>query len=115
MPVIFLHGNNLSLNDWEETISHFEGQRLITIDLVGFAGSDRPDLPYDIESHRTYILSFMDALGIGKAIIVGHSMGGTIAAWMAAKSSERIQGVIMISLPGVPGSLIYDWPKNMIW
>ena len=114
VPIIFIHGNNLSLDDWDATISHFKGQRLITLDLIGFAGSDRPDLPYDIECHRKYILKFMDALGISEAFLVGHSMGGTIAAWTAAKSNERIQGVIMISLPGVPGSLIYAWPKNLI-
>ena len=102
------------IGSWEETISHFVGQRIIALDLIGFAGSDRPNLPYDIECHREYILSFMDALGIHKAILVGHSMGGTIAAWTAAKSNERIQSVIMISLPGVPGSLIYDWPKNLV-
>ena len=114
VPIIFIHGNNLSLDDWDETISHFQGQRLITLDLIGFAGSERPDLPYDIECHRRYILEFMDSLGIREAVLVGHSMGGTIAAWTAAKSNERIQGVVMISLPGVPGSLIYTWPKNLV-
>ncbi|MFC1831584.1 alpha/beta fold hydrolase [Thermodesulfobacteriota bacterium] len=114
VPIIFIHGNNLSLDDWDATISHFEGQRMIALDLIGFAGSDRPDLPYDIECHQRYILKFMDALGIPEAVLVGHSMGGTIAAWTAAKSNERIQGVVMISLPGVPGSLIYAWPKSLI-
>jgi pimeloyl-ACP methyl ester carboxylesterase len=114
VPIIFIHGNNLSLDDWDATISYFAGQRMIALDLIGFAGSDRPDLSYDIECHRTYILEFMNALSITEAILVGHSMGGTIAAWTAAKSNERIQGVVMISLPGIPGSLIYAWPKSLI-
>ena len=104
VPVIFIHGNRLSLDDWDETISYLEKSlRLIALDVIGFAGSDRPDLPYDIECHRKYIIAFMDALGIRKAILVGHSMGGTIAAWTAAKSSDRVQGLIMVQLPGVPG------------
>ena len=98
-PVIFIHGNNLSLDYWEKIIANLPGPRLISLDLIGFAGSDRPDLAYDLECHRKYILQFMDALGIKTAILVGHSMGGTIAAWTAAKTPGRIVGVVMISLP----------------
>lgn len=112
--IIFIHGNNLSLDYWEPIISVLGGWHIVSLDLIGFAGSDRPDLPYDIESHRKYLIAFMDALGIKKAILVGHSMGGTIAAWTAAKSTDRVVGVVMISLPGVPGSLKYSWPKSLL-
>jgi pimeloyl-ACP methyl ester carboxylesterase len=112
--IIFIHGNNLSLDYWEPIISNLDPWHIISLDLIGFAGSDRPDLPYDIESHRKYIIAFMEALGIKKGILIGHSMGGTIAAWTAAKNYQRIVGVVMISLPGVPGSLKYNWPKSLL-
>jgi len=114
VPVIFLHGNNLSLDYWETIMSHLPGRRLIAFDLIGFAGSDRPDLSYSLECHRRYCLAFMDALGIQKAILVGHSMAGAIVAWATAKSGDRIIADVIISAPGVPGSLVYAWPKSLL-
>lgn len=115
-PVIFVHGNNLSLDDWGGVIDNIEekGRRLIALDLIGFAGSGRPDLSYSLECHRIYLTSFMDALKIEKAILVGHSMGGAIVAWTTANSKDRVIASVLISLPGIPGSLVYAWPKNLI-
>lgn len=112
-PLVFIHGGGLSLDYWEKILNGLEGRRRIALDLIGHGGSDKPDLSYDIECHRKYLLAFMDSLGIDRAFLVGHSYGGVIAAWVAAKSPERVVAPIIIQAPGIPGSMQSPWPKDL--
>lgn len=113
--ILLVHGNNLAIDDWDSTAALLTGRDLVALDLVGYAGSERPPhLPYDKECQRRYLVAFMDAVGIDRAILVGHSMGGTVVGWTAANSPERVLGSVLIGPPGIPGSLIYAWPKSLI-
>lgn len=112
---IFLHGFGGSLQSWEEVmplISHGQG---IALDLVGFGGSDRPPLTYDLETQRQYLLAFMDELHIQQAVLVGFSMGASVAAWTAAQTEERVAGLILIAPSAYPGSLTYPWPRGWLY
>ncbi len=113
-PIVFIHGSNLSLDYWVDTMAAIPGRRLVAVDLIGFGGSDKPDLTYDIDCHQRYFLAFMDALGIDAAILVGHSFGGVMAAWFAAKSPERVVAPVIMQAPGIPGSMITKWPKSAL-
>ncbi len=113
--ILLVHGNNLAIDDWDSTAALLTGRELVALDLVGYAGSERPArLPYDKECQRQYLVAFMDAVGIDRAILVGHSMGGTVVGWTTAKSPERVLGSVLIGPPGIPGSLIYAWPKSLV-
>lgn len=113
--ILLVHGNNLSIDDWYPMADFLGGREMVALDLVGYAGSDRPpNLAYDKECQRQYLIGFMDALGIDRAVLVGHSMGGTVVGWTAARSPERVVGTVLIAPPGIPGSLIYAWPKSLL-
>lgn len=114
-PILLVHGNNLSINDWEPMMQHLQGRRIVALDLVGYAGSDRPPgLKYDIECQRQYLIEFINQLELPPPILVGHSMGGAVVAWTAAKSGDRLAAAAIIAPPGVPGSLVYRWPKSWL-
>ena len=113
-PVIFVHGHGPTLDDWEPVLSALRSRRLIALDLIGYGGSDRPDLPYDLQTHQRYLVAFMDAVGVDQAFLVGHSIGGAIVAWTAAHASERVLGSVLIAPTGVPGSLIHSWPSRLL-
>ena len=72
------------------------GRRSIAIDLLGHGYSDKPlDFPYTIEAHARTIVSLIDALGIAECGIVGHSMGGAVAAHVAAARYEAVSVLIL--------------------
>lgn len=114
--VILLHGFGGSLGEWKDIMPMLRGKRIIALDLPGYGGSERSVESYDLETQRQYLLSFMDALEIDSAILIGRSMGASVAAWTAAKSSDRkIQGLVLIAPSAFPGSLTYPFPLNLIY
>ena len=115
-PVVFLHGYGQNMTDWQQTIAQLPRRHMVILDLIGFGGSARgADLSYDWESHRKHVLRLLDQLGINQFILVGHSMGGTLAAWMAAMDKDdRILGAVLIAPPGVLGPLKNFWPSTLV-
>ncbi len=113
--LILLHGFGGSLKKWEKVMPLLSHNQSIALDLVGFGGSDRSTLSYDLETQRRYLLAFMNELNIQQAVLVGRSMGASIAAWTAAKSEERVSGLILIAPSAYPGSLTYPWPRSWLY
>jgi pimeloyl-ACP methyl ester carboxylesterase len=113
--VIFLHGFGNSLAMWEPLTKFLSCGRIFTLDLIGFGGSDRPGITYDLETLRRYLVAFMDAQHIDRAVLVGSSMGASIAAWTAAHSPDRVLAVVLFAPSGYPGSLQYPWPLGTLY
>lgn len=111
--IILLHGFGGSLDGWHPIQSLLDTHTVIALDLVGFGGSDKPAIHYGLETHRQYLLAFLDKLNIQQAVLVGGSMGGSVAIWTAAHSPERVTGLVLIAPSGYPGSLKkfppYSW------
>lgn len=79
-PLILLHGFPLSSQIWQEQQRQLSDQcRVITPDLRGHGKSPAPDGVYSMASMADDVFALMDALGIDKAAIAGHSMGGYVA------------------------------------
>ncbi|MGA2403544.1 MAG: alpha/beta hydrolase [Syntrophobacteraceae bacterium] len=97
-PVVFLHGY---VDSWRSFLRVIEalrpGRRAIALDLRGHGDSDKPECCYTIEDFTRDMLLFMDALGLDKANIVGHSMGSFIAQSFAARFPGRVERLILIS------------------
>ena len=111
--VILLHGFGGSLQHWEKIQPRLTSSKSIALDLVGFGESDSPLMKYDLETQRRYLVAFMDKLNIKTAVLVGTSMGGSLAAWTAAKSKDRVSGLILLAPSGYPGSFTpTKWPLN---
>jgi pimeloyl-ACP methyl ester carboxylesterase len=114
-PILLVHGYNLSIEDWEPVTGLLDGREVIAADLVGFGGSDRPaDISYNLECQQRYLVGFMDAVGIERAVLVGHSIGGAIVGQVASLAPERVAGTVFIAPAGIPGCLSYRWPKSRL-
>jgi len=70
--------------------------RLITPDLRGFGGSDKPQGDYGMETLAGDVLRLADRLGVERFVLGGHSMGGYVALRLAASHAERLAGLILI-------------------
>jgi pimeloyl-ACP methyl ester carboxylesterase len=66
------------------------------LDQRGHGGSDKPDCCYRQSDFSRDVIAFMDQLGIGRAALVGHSMGSLIAHKVAADHPRRIEKLVLI-------------------
>ncbi|TGD80646.1 alpha/beta fold hydrolase [Hymenobacter wooponensis] len=93
--VVLLHGKNFFGAYWRETIKALTaaGFRVVVPDQIGFGKSDKPDIHYSFHQLARNTKHILDTLGVQKAIIVGHSMGGMLAtrfALMYPATTEKL-------------------------
>lgn len=106
-PVILIHGYTQSWNTWRSTIEAYAGQyRMYAPDLWGFGDSDKDRRnSFKVADFIELIPQLMDALGMGRVPVMGHSMGGTTALGVALKYPERVKKVAVVGSPIVGSSL----------
>jgi pimeloyl-ACP methyl ester carboxylesterase len=93
--VVLLHGKNFFGAYWRETIKTLTaaGFRVVVPDQIGFGKSSKPDIHYSFHQLAYNTRHLLDTLGIQKAVIVGHSMGGMLAtrfALMYPAATEKL-------------------------
>lgn len=94
--VVLLHGFASSLDTWLPVLPALErGHRVLALDLKGFGWTDRPEGDYSPEAQAKLVLALMDARGIHRAAVVGHSWGASIALAMALAAPERVDRLVL--------------------
>ncbi len=97
-PLVLLHGFPLDHHLWDDISSLLEDTfELILPDLRGFGESTTVDAPYSMDDYASDIAGLLDQLGIQKAAVAGHSMGGYVALAFAKLYPERVSGLALIS------------------
>ena len=95
--IVFIHG---ALNDhsvWTLLARWFahHGHAVLAVDLPGHGRSDGPPLA-DVEALADWTFALLDAAGVRKAALVGHSMGSLIALEAAGRAPERVERLVML-------------------
>lgn len=99
--VVLLHGIARSLEDWDEQHELLSTRfRVTSVDLPGFGESGPPTAPNTMETMARAVLGLMTALDIGRAHVVGNSMGGAVAMQVAALAPERVRTLVLASSAG---------------
>jgi 3-oxoadipate enol-lactonase len=97
-PLVLLHGFPLDHHLWDDIAPLLEDRfDLILPDLRGFGESTTVDAPYSMDDYASDIAGLLDQLGIQKAVIAGHSMGGYVALAFARLYPARVSGLALIS------------------
>jgi len=116
-PVVFIHGIGASLYSWRHQLPPVlsAGYRVIAFDNRGFGFSEQPAHGYHNADYVRLVLALLDSLGIASAVLVGHSMGGEIAAEVALTHPDRVRGLVLLDAAGYgvrwPGVLkMARWP-----
>jgi pyruvate dehydrogenase E2 component (dihydrolipoamide acetyltransferase) len=103
-PIIFIHGFGGDLNNWQfnqEALA--ERHATYAIDLPGHGGSSK-DLGsgrVDVGALAKAVTDFLDAQEIGKAHLVGHSLGGAVALYLALDHAERVASATLVCSAGL--------------
>jgi pimeloyl-ACP methyl ester carboxylesterase len=107
--VLLLHGFNGQLGNWNQTWDLLGDclARRIRVDLPGFGVSTSSEPDYTLDAQARRVIEFLDALGVERVIVVGESMGGSLAAWLAAHYPDRIESLALLAPSGYTGALRY--------
>jgi pyruvate dehydrogenase E2 component (dihydrolipoamide acetyltransferase) len=102
VPVLLVHGFGADLNTWMFTQPVLaEGRRVTALDLPGHGGSAKDVGAGDGESLTDAVEGALEALGIGRGHLVGHSMGGAVAALLALRRPDLVSSLTLIASAGL--------------
>jgi len=113
-PLLLLHGLGGSHDDWRLQLRDFAARhRVIVPDLRGFGASDRRE-PFTIQQHARDMIALLAALAIGRAHVVGLSMGGAVAIELALRAPDAVATLVLANT--APGFALTNWQRRrMAW
>jgi pimeloyl-ACP methyl ester carboxylesterase len=101
---VFIHGWTCDRTFFAPQAKHFARRhRVVSLDLRGHGGSDKPKGPYPISAYVDDIAFLIDTLRLGKVVAVGHSMGGITALELAVAHPDKVAGIVMVD----PAPLVF--------
>ncbi|WP_345560299.1 alpha/beta fold hydrolase [Nonomuraea rosea] len=119
-PLLLIHGRTADHNDWNGITQHFAARHhVFAIDLRGHGGSDHPG-EYPLPEMAEDVVALLDHLGIERATLIGHSLGGVVSYHLATNHPERVERLVLEDpAPPLPlegraplvedGSTAFDW------
>ena len=108
-PLLLLHGYTDSSRSWSLMVPYLSNYRLLIPDQRGHGASDAPACCYSTSVLADDARLFLDALGVERAAVAGHSMGSMVAIAMAAEHPERVSKVILIGSTALVPVKRGDW------
>jgi pimeloyl-ACP methyl ester carboxylesterase len=122
--VLLLHGKNFSGAYWQRTAELLlaRGYRVVMPDQIGFGKSSKPtDMQYSFDLLAKNTRRLLDAIGVSRVSVVGHSMGGMLATRWATQYRERTEKLVLVNPIGLedyrrtlPYLGVQDWQKQAI-
>jgi pimeloyl-ACP methyl ester carboxylesterase len=107
--VLAVHGITSSSRAWVAVARRLQGKcSLVAPDLRGRGRSNELTGPYGVEAYVRDLLAVLDAYGIDRCLVVGHSLGAYILARLAADHPKRVRGAVLVdgglTIPGIDGA-----------
>jgi len=115
-PLVLVAGTGISLAPWRvfqvpEFSKHYQ---VLIYDHRGLGRSDKPDVPYSTRLFAQDCAALMDALDIGRAHIMGHSMGGRVAQWIALDHPGKVRSLVLSGTgSGKYSESLEDYPRGV--
>ena len=94
--VVFIHGVTASHRAWVTVADRLPDVRIVAPDLRGRGRSNGLPGPYGLAQHADDIAATLEFLGIPDAVVVGHSMGGFVAAAFNARHPDRVRSLVLV-------------------
>jgi len=95
--LVFVHGWACDCSFFASQAEHFSRQhRVLSVDLRGHGKSHKPAGAYPIAAYADDTAYIMEHLGLGKAVAVGHSMGGKVILQLAATHPDCVAAIVMV-------------------
>src|SRR3990170_874293 len=101
-PVVLIHGMVNSSRHWEQVALRLaDSYTEIAPDLIGHGDSATPRGDYSLGAHAASIRDLLTAIGVDRATIVGHSLGGGVAMQFFYQFPQRTERLVLVSSGGL--------------
>lgn len=111
-PLLLIHGYTDNSRSWSLLAPYLKDYHVYAIDLRGHGKSSAPQCCYTYADFANDAHLFLQALKIGKATVIGHSLGSLTAQMLAAQHPEDVDKIVLISSTtntgGGPGTWLWD-------
>jgi pimeloyl-ACP methyl ester carboxylesterase len=124
IPILFLHGVGGNAWIWDDVAPRLRaalpGHRLVALDGRDGGDTDHPPTGYERDDFVRDVLAAHDDLGGRPMVLVGHSRGGWLAAWLAASHPERVERLVLVDPArlvfetGGDADSFYTWVRNAL-
>jgi pimeloyl-ACP methyl ester carboxylesterase len=108
-PLLLLHGYTDSSRSWSLVAPYLGKYRLLIPDQRGHGASDAPPCCYGSTQFADDARLFLDALGVEKAAVAGHSLGSMVAISLAADHPQRVSKIILVGSTALTPVNRGDW------
>jgi pimeloyl-ACP methyl ester carboxylesterase len=106
-PLVLVHGVGGDADQWAFCLDALAAtNRVVALDLLGFGRSDKPPIAYRIAGFVEVLDRFLTAAGVGRASLVGHSLGGWIVAAFALRFPERVDRLVLNDAVGIDAGAV---------
>ncbi len=116
-PILLIPGFTVPGDAWEETVKHLESNyECHVVTLAGFGGLEPIEFPW-LPKVNQALESYIKDNKLNEVTVIGHSLGGTIATWLASREHHRIKRIILVDALPAAGALMipnYD-PKALAY
>ncbi|MBD0323349.1 MAG: alpha/beta hydrolase, partial [Aldersonia sp.] len=100
--LLLIHGIGDSSAVWADLIPHLARRyTVIAPDLLGHGHSDKPRGDYCVAAYANGMRDLLAVLGIERATIIGHSLGGAVAMQMAYQFPQLVERLVLVSPSGI--------------
>lgn len=115
-PLLLIHGFFVWSYFWRKVIPGLsQFARVIAPDLRGFGMTERlPSKPLDLWAQAELLVQLMDEMGLERAVLCGHSMGGEVALRVALRYPERVRGLVLASSAGYVQRASSGWERRLL-
>lgn len=101
-PMVLVHGLGGNATHWELLLEELvRGHRVVGLDLVGCGWSAKPRLRYTPELLTDHLLDFLERRGVGRAVMLGHSLGAAVVTELALRRPELVAGLVLLAPVGL--------------
>ncbi|GAA1944731.1 alpha/beta hydrolase [Agromyces allii] len=118
LPVLAVHGITATHRSWDVVAAGLHDRRIIAPDLRGRGRSNALPGPYGLVQHADDLAAVLDAQGVERAFVVGHSMGAFVAVRFAERHPDRVAGLALVDgglpLPNPEGVPVDDLPAVLL-
>lgn len=112
-PVLLIHGGGEWLYSYRDTIRTLAaaGYSVFALDLPGHGYTEvrQKDFAYNLLAMTSAVASFMDAVNVRRAALIGHSWGGGIALSFAQRFPDRVSRLVLIDSSGLDVPDVPQW------
>jgi len=114
-PILMIHGFGADLSTWMFNQEAIAGDRAVyALDLPGHGGSSKQVDDGSVEGLARMVKAYMDVVGIDRAHLVGHSLGGAIALEVASTAPDRVAALTLIAPAAFGPEIATDFIEGFI-